>query len=168
MACFTDDGEVLDTELSARLFSLSGHVGQAIKIDGIISSSLEENLFVNKQDILNFNALRNSGFFDTEMEKLEQWAEDMKISLEKEIKDLDAEIKLKKSEAKKTMDLAAKVKLQREVKEMESRRSEKRRSLFEAQDEIDSKKESLLSDIEKRLSQRITEQELFTIRWHLN
>lgn len=168
MACFTDDGEVLDTELSARLFSLSGYVDQAIEVDGVISSSLEESLFANKQDILNLNTIRNSGFFDTEMEKLEQWAEDMKISLEKEIKDLDAEIKLKKSEAKKTMDLAAKVKLQREVKEMESKRSEKRRSLFEAQDEIDSKKESLLSNIEKRLSQRITEKELFTIRWHLN
>lgn len=42
----------------------------------------------------------------------------MKISLEKEIKDLDAEIKLRKSEAKKMMNLKAKVKAQRVIKEM--------------------------------------------------
>jgi hypothetical protein len=101
------------------------------------------------------------------MDKLDQWADDMKISLEKEIKDLDAEIKLKRSEAKKMMNLEAKVKAQRTIKEMEKKRSEKRQTLFSAQDEIDNRKEDLLSEIESRLNQHIDQEELFTIKWRI-
>jgi hypothetical protein len=32
------------------------------------------------------NSERNAGFFDTEMEKLDRWAEDMKSSMEIELK----------------------------------------------------------------------------------
>jgi hypothetical protein len=91
----------------------------------------------------------------------------MKISLQKEIEDLDAEIKLKKAEAKKMLNLEAKVKAQRVIKDLEKKRSEKRRSLYEAQDEIDEKKEILLSDVEKRLKQKIESLELFTVKWEM-
>jgi hypothetical protein len=101
------------------------------------------------------------------MDKLDQWADDMKISLDKEIKDLDAEIKLRKSEAKKMMNLEAKVKAQRAIKELEKKRSEKRQNLFEAQDTIDERKEELLTEIENRLKQSIRLTELFTIKWKL-
>ena len=91
----------------------------------------------------------------------------MKISLDKEIKDLDAEIKLRKSEAKKMLQLDAKVRAQRAIKDLEKKRSEKRQHLFEAQDMIDERKESLLTEIEQRLSQEINTTELFTLKWRL-
>jgi len=53
------------------------------------------------------------------------------------------------------LNLEAKVKSQRQIKELEKKRSEKRQTLFSAQDEIDEKKEILLSNIEKRLNQKI-------------
>ena len=89
----------------------------------------------------------------------------MKLSLDKEIKDLDAEIKLRKSEAKKMLNLEAKVKAQRAIKDLEKKRSEKRQHLFEAQDTIDDRKENLLDEIERRLKQEINTTELFTIKW---
>ena len=134
---------------------------------GIKLFTFKESLFSLKQEILNENALRNHNFFDVEMDKLDQWADDMKISLEKEIKDIDAEIKLKKAEAKKTMNLELKVKAQRAIKDLEAKRGEKRKHLFQAQDDIDSKKENLLSEIESRLNHKIAETELFTIKWKL-
>ena len=63
--------------------------------------------------------------------------------------------------------LADKVAAQREIKEMERKRAEKRMNLFEAQDEIDAKKEDLLVKIEQMLEQKIDEEELFTIRWRI-
>jgi hypothetical protein len=101
------------------------------------------------------------------MDKLDQWADDMKLSLDKEIKDLDAEIKLRKYEAKKMLNLEAKVKAQRAIKDLEKKRSEKRQHLFEAQDTIDDRKESLLNEIERRLKQAIKTTELFTIKWKM-
>lgn len=166
-AACTDDGEVLDSEMALLLFSLHATEGQEVDIDSSIKTQLNELHFTTKQDIINTNASKNNDFFDVEMDKLDQWAEDMKISLEKEIRDIDAEIKLRKAEAKKTMNLEAKVKAQRAIKDLESKRSEKRKRLFLAQDEVDERKENLLSEIEDRLNQSITETELFTIRWKL-
>jgi hypothetical protein len=39
--------------------------------------------------------------------------------------------------------------------------------LFSAQDDIDDKKETLLTSIEKRLNQKIDQKELFTIKWKM-
>ena len=164
-SCITDNGENIDTEIAQRFFSLQAKEGNSIYVDNEAASKLNEVLFSNTQSVISDNANRNKDFFDTEMDKLDQWADDMKISLDKEIKDLDAEIKLRKSEAKKMLQLDAKVKAQRAIKDLEKKRSEKRQHLFEAQDMIDERKENLLTEIEQRLRQEINTTELFTIKW---
>ena len=128
---------------------------------------MNDHLSDYKKEILDINSERNRNFFDIEMDKLDQWADDMKISLEKEIKDLDAEIKLRKAEAKKMLNLETKVSAQRIIKDMEKKRNEKRQLLYTAQDEIDEKKENLLTDIEKMLKQKIDQKEVFTIKWRI-
>lgn len=167
LACVTDSGETMDKETAERLFSLTASVGNTVDVPQEVKPLFKDLLYQQEQEIISVNALRNRDFFDTEMDKLDQWAEDMKISLEKEIKDLDAEIKLRKSEAKKMMNLEAKVKAQRVIKEMEKKRSEKRQTLFVAQDDIDGRKDDLLTDIESRLNQSINQKELFTIKWKI-
>lgn len=167
VACITQDGAIINKETAERLFSLMATVGDPVNVPETIAQLFVEALFQQEQEIVTANAIRNRDFFDTEMDKLDQWADDMKISLEKEIKDLDAEIKLRKSEAKKMMQLEAKVKAQRFIKEMESKRNKKRQTLFAAQDEIDEKKDDLLTSIENRLNQHIDNNELFTIKWKI-
>lgn len=101
------------------------------------------------------------------MDKLDTWASDMKVSLEREITDLDAEIKLRKAEAKKMLQLKDKVAAQRNIKELEKKRADKRQNLYEAQDEVDARMEELLTKVEKMLEQKVEEKELFTLRWRL-
>ena len=61
-----------------------------------------------------------------------------------------------------------KVEAQRMVKDLEKRRSEKRRSLYEAQDEIDAQKDKLFDEVEKTLMQKgFREETLFTIKWRI-
>lgn len=162
-----DDGTVLESDMALKLFSLDGTEEGSISLDPEFAQKMEEIHYANCQDIITSNAIKNSDFFDEEMDKLDQWADDVKIGLLKEVNDLDSEIKLRKSEAKKILNLEEKVKAQRNVKDLEKKRDEKRKRLYEAQDEVDEKKENLLSDIERRLEQNITETELFTIRWKL-
>ena len=102
-----------------------------------------------------------------EIEKLERWAEDLKEGLEQELKELDAEIKGLKKQAKLQVDLEAKLELHRQAKEREAERSRKRRALYDAQDEIERKKESLISDVEAKLQQRVETEGLFTVRWEV-
>ncbi len=167
ISCFTESGELIDGDTGARFFSIGAKEGGVVNLPLQTAETFKELIFKEKQEVLSENANRNRDFFDVEMDKLEQWAEDMKISLDREIKDLDAEIKLRKGEAKKMLNLEAKVKAQRQIKELEKKRSEKRQTLFEAQDQIDDKKETLLTDIEKMLSQKIEQKELFTFKWKM-
>ncbi|MPN47646.1 hypothetical protein SDC9_195249 [bioreactor metagenome] len=165
LSCITDEGTEIVSEIAQRLFSLQAKEKDLLYLDPETESRLSKNIARNRMEIVTTNALRNRDFFDTEMDKLDQWADDMKISLEKEIKDLDAEIKLRRAEAKRILSLEAKVAAQREIKKLEKVRSEKRQSLFTSQDEIDERKDNLLNDIEKMLNQKIKQEELFTIKW---
>lgn len=167
LSCITDEGIEIEPEVSQRLFSLLAKEKDLLYLDPETESRLSKNITKYRQEIVTNNALRNRDFFDTEMEKLDQWADDMKISLEKEIKDLDAEIKLRRAEAKRMLTLESKVIAQREIKKLEKVRNEKRQSLFASQDEIDERKENLLTDIEKMLHQKLFQKEVFTIRWRV-
>ncbi len=106
-------------------------------------------------------------FDDTEMEKLDKWADDVKSSIELELKELDREIKARKTEAKKILKLEEKVKAQRQIKEMEKKRNELRQNLYQAQDEVDVRKENLINEIEARMKQKTETNELFTIKWEV-
>jgi adenine-specific DNA-methyltransferase len=48
-----------------------------------------------------------------------------------------------------------------------AQRSEKRRSLFDAQDKVDQQREELIRNIEGKLTQKAGLEELFVIRWKL-
>lgn len=157
----------IDSEIAQKLFSLPAKTANTTSISDETDLLLKDLFKAQKQEVLEDNMQRNAEFFDQEYDKLDKWADDMKISLEREIKDIDAEIKLRKAEARKTLDLQSKVKEQRAIKDLEKKRNEKRKHLFEAQDQIDDKKDDVLSNIEKRLAQRIEEKELFTIKWEL-
>lgn len=157
----------IDSEIAQKMFSLPAKTSNVVSISNETDQLLKEVFNAQKQEVLEDNLQRNAEFFDQEYDKLDKWADDMKISLEREIQDIDAEIKLRKAEARKKLDLQTKVKEQRAIKELEKKRNEKRKHLFEAQDQIDDKKDAILSNIEERLAQRIVEQELFTIEWEL-
>lgn len=167
LSCITDEGAEIEPEIAQRLFSLRTEEKDLLYLDPETESRLSKSIARYRQEIVTTNALRNRDFFDTEMDKLDQWADDMKISLEKDIKDLDAEIKLRRAEAKKMISLESKVAAQREIKKLEKERNEKRQSLFASQDEIDERKGNLLTGIEKMLDQKLIQEEVFTIKWRV-
>jgi len=162
----TDDGTIFDDEQAQRLFSLSGTCTE-LKHEIPCGNQLQQIFEAGKARIVAEISARNSVFFDEEMEKLEKWAEDLKNGLELELKELDREIKFLKTESKKILKLDEKLKAQKDIKELEKKRNTKRRTLFEAQDEVDSRKEELIEGVEARLRQQIRADELFAVRWRV-
>lgn len=167
VACLTDSGDWVYPEVAERMLMLPAVQGEACTVGNEILALLDERIQEMYGVISEESSQRNNTFFDEEMEKLDCWADDMKIALEREIFDLDQEIRLRKSEAKKLNRLEQKVTAQRLVKDLERKRNEKRQNLYQAQDEIDERKEQLLSKIEKMLSQKTEQCNLFTIKWRL-
>jgi len=167
MCGIADDGLELDIEQCQRLFSLSAAVSPFLDKGwaGMAEKQIEKIAHRQKEEILQNNAERNGGFFDDEMEKLDKWADDVKSSIELELKELDRDIKARKTEAKKILKLEEKLSAQRDIKEMEKKRNTLRQNLYQAQDEVDVRKENLINEIEARLKQKIESNELFTIKW---
>jgi SNF2 family DNA or RNA helicase len=164
----TEDGTELEIDQCQRFFSLPAITASSVsKVNSSMKKRINEIAHKQEVKILQDNSQRNAAFFDDEMDKLEKWAEDKKNSLEFELKDLDKEIKLRKTEAKKILNLEEKVKAQRQIKEMEKKRSNMRQNLYQAQDEVDERKEKLIGEIEMRLKQKIERAELFTVKWRL-
>jgi hypothetical protein len=168
LAGHSDDGALLDDEQCRRIFSLDAtlrHFKDTISLSA--KESLSESIEAQKAIILQGISQRNSGFFENEMGKLEHWADDVKSSLEIELKNLDKEIRFRRTESKRILNLDEKVDAQREIKEMEKKRNVLRQDLFRAQDEVDVKKEDLIGKIEIQLKQQLLMKDLFTVRWQM-
>jgi adenine-specific DNA-methyltransferase len=165
LAAVRDSGEALDEEVAKRLMTLPGSVGQGVLLEG--GNALRVVIESREASIRHAIGERNGRFFEAEAEKLEGWADDLKLGLERDIKDLDRQIKEARRGAAGALSLEDKLAGQKRIKALETQRKEKRRSLFDAQDEIDAKRDSLISEIEAKLAQRTELRPLFTIRWHL-
>jgi len=166
LAACTDDSEILSTEKCQRLFSVNAQTQPSSEI--LIEQFrdiFEQTYSTQFNNIVVQNSERNNIYFDDEMNKLEKWSDDMRNAIRNEIKELDKDIKSRKTEARKQNNLELKIKEQRVIKQLEKTLAEKRYNQYKYEDEVESKKESLLDDVEKRLKQQTSEVILFTVRW---
>ena len=166
VAAVTEEGSVLDEETGTRLLSLPGEVTATtsdllhLEMLGAITRQRQATI---QKDI----SERNASFFGAEAEKLDGWADDLKVGLEREIKELDRQIKEARRAALVGLTLEEKLAGQKQIKALESLRNQKRRSLFDAQDEVDRQREELIASIEAKLQQTESALGLFSIRWAL-
>ena len=167
ISCYTDSGDIVYPDIVERMLLQTAKATNEISASNDIIQRLETGISEQLSSVMDSCALRNSKFFDEEMTKLESWADDMKVALEREIKDMDSEINLRRSNARKMSDLAQRVAEHRIIKDLENKRAEKRHRLFEAQDEVDVRKNILLTNVERMLEQKVEQTELFTIKWRV-
>ena len=160
-----DDGSLLDQEFGVRLMSLSAVVNRPCTLS--VPKAIQGIIEQRKISIQNVISNRNAAYLEAEAEKLEGWSEDLKIGLEREIKDLDRQIREARRTATAALTLESKLVGQKHIKALEAIRNQKRRNLFEAQDNIDQHREDLISKIEEKLTQHSVLEKLFTIRWAL-
>jgi len=162
----TDEGQVLDEEVSARLLTLPGSVAGMSRAQP--AHATFETLIQQRQAVIQRSiSERNARFFEAEAEKLDGWADDLKVGLEREIKDLDRQIKEARRAATAALTLEDKLAGQKQIKALEAQRNQKRRSLFDAQDQVDKQREELIAQIEGKLAQVTRLENLFRLRWRL-
>jgi len=77
------------------------------------------------------------------------------------------EIREAKKVKRLAQDLEINIAAQKRINELEQQRNHKKRTLFDAQDDIEQKKDSLIADVESRLQQRTSREQLFAVRWRL-
>jgi ERCC4-related helicase len=192
-AAIDADGNVFDADVTDRLLGMPGSPVPLPRVDGApLQQSLSDDLAPAQQNMLDLGAAnvpippalqqrineqealvigdlesRNLLFFSQETEKLDAWADDLKIGLEREIKDLDRQIKEARTRSKRTATLADKLQAQKEQRDLERQRDKKRRELFDRQDQIQARRDSLIDELEQQLGQQVTATRLFAVEWEL-
>jgi superfamily II DNA or RNA helicase len=165
LAAITDDGNALDSKTAMRLFDLPVRQEKATVqgMDETVSQSIQQQ----RNAVLNDIAVRQAAWFDDELEKLDNWAEDKRTGLKSDLKELDDEVKALKRAIRQTGNLPDKLTLQRQARALETKRDEAWRAYDDAARKIDVQKDDLLDQVEKRLGQNASDEELFTIRFKI-
>lgn len=168
VAAVDANGNAFDEQVTERLLNLP--CASNVQLG---SSSAEHRppleAEIERQKILVVADLetRNLGAFTQETEKLDDWADDLKVGLERDIKELDRRIKESRTKSKGAATLADKLAAQKEQRDLEGQRDRKRRELFDRQDEIQRKRDGLIDELERQLKQEISVSTVLTCEWEL-
>jgi ERCC4-related helicase len=165
LAGILDNGQPMDPAACKRLFDLAAEAGQPLLLES--PGSLVGGIQSEQQRVLRDLEGRNGKWLDAEIEKLDRWTEDLKFGLEQEIKDLDKEIREARRESVAATSLQHKLEHQRLLKDLTAARNQRRKDLFIAQDEVEARRETLITDVEGKLKQQQELTPLFTVRWSL-
>ena len=166
-----DDGTTIDPEQCHRMFSINGLSQEAESSAAAqhttMSKELKTKFDREKNTIVNDISTKNAQYFEVELDKLDKWGEDKRISLKTTLKELDDEIKELKKEARIAPNLPEKLELQKKVRDLSKKRDLAWKEYDESAHEVEKQKDALIDEIEARMSQNIKEEPLFTVRWRL-
>lgn len=163
----TADGTTLAEDDPEKLLRLPATTQATSLFNNADEATLMADVANRKAELLRDINQRNLGYFEQEVQKLDAWADDLKLGLEQEIKEIDREIKEVRRTAATSPTLEEKLSWQKRQREMEGKRSKLRRDLFARQDEIEVKRNDLISQLEVQLQQQVAELTLFTVEWEL-
>lgn len=165
IAALTDDGMAVDAAAATRLFELP--VQKSPANDDHMPDTVRAAAKAQRKIILDDMAARQAKWFDDEIDKLDNWAEDKRAGLKADLKDIDEEIKALKKEVRQTGNLPDKLALQRKARLLEAKRDEAWRAYDAAAKDIEIQKDGLLDQVEERLGQAVSDEELFAIRFEV-
>ena len=166
VAASTRNGVALAEDDPEKLLRLPATLLPAGLFDAA-DAALPADVEARKAALLRDINQRNLGYFEQEVQKLDAWADDLKLGLEQEIKAIDREIKEVRRTAAISPTLEEKLSWQKKQRELESKRNRLRRELFARQDEVEAQRNDLISQLEAQLQQQIEECTLFTVEWEL-
>ena len=171
-AAIDNQGNTIPAEVVQKLMQLPAYEeadNRNLQVAELLDSELTLDLILEaeRNQVEKSVNDRNLSFFEQEVNKLDDWADDLKEGIEVSIKELDKEIKDVRREAKIAPTLEEKLTLQKQQKRLESQRNKSRRELFDKQDEVDERREALIESLEGKLNKKITVETLFAVKWRV-
>ena len=164
---FDDDGKTLDQETCEKLFICRGRVLGTLDVPEADRQRLSADADRHAKATISKSLERNSHHFNEAREQLEKWADDMVIAVEKELRDTKDQIKALNRQSRQATTVEEQHQLQEKIKDLEKKKRRQRQRIFDVEDEIMEKRDTLIDSLEKRMQQKTSSKLLFTIRWKI-
>jgi len=165
-AC-TDDLTEVNKDEAKRIFNLPAAIYPSSLPDENVRNHLEviENRMI--ESLKAGIEKHNKDFSQQQTDKIIKWADDLIQNAENEIDITKKRIKEVKRNLRQAVSGEELLALNKELTELEAKKRKQRQQIFDIEDEIESKRDELISEIEERMQQNITRTELFTIGWRI-
>jgi len=162
---YSDDRKLLDQETCEKFFACRAAVANVIETPPEVQRNLDRFSRDQVQEQLEKSRQLNNTFFIEECDKLDKWADDMVIGVEKELQQNKARLKALNREARITRDTVGQHQLQVQIKNLEYEKRSIRKKLFDVEDEIMLKRDAFIEKLQQRMNNEHKVETLFTIRW---
>ena len=158
-------GDSLDQETMEKMFQCAGRVEGAVDVPAAVVQRLAAESTRHAQATVSRSLEANHRHFQEAREKLQRWADDMVLAVDKALHDTKERIKALEREARHATTLTEQHRIQEEIQKLEKVKRRQRQNIFKVEDEIMEKRDALIDALEQRLAQRTESETLFTIRW---
>lgn len=166
LSAIDDEGTALTEDLAARFFTLDGAVDDAPP--GEAPAALGELERARCRFVQEEVARRGQRYLDEEELKLDARVEDIRVSLEAEVKALDKEAAALKKASKQAKSLDEKIEIQKKMRRAELARDEKHQQLYAELARYRRDRDEYIQGMERMLKgRRERATEVFTLRWVL-
>lgn len=165
-SAFTEDGEYLDPEICEKLFQCRAMVAES-HMPVAAQERLTAEARCHTEATISKALEQSSRFFREERERLSKWSDDLVVAAEKELRDTKAKIKHWQRQARAATTLGEQHEIESKLLELQRLQRRQRQRIFDVEDEIIAKRDSLIRDLEARMQQTVNEETLFTITWEL-
>ena len=162
---FDAAGASLDQETMEKFFGCAGRVEADASIPPAEQQRLDAESERHAKATVSRSLEQNNVHFQAAREKLEKWADDRVLSVEKALADTKEQIKALRRQARQAVTLEEQHAIQQKVQKLEKQQRRQRQEIFNAEDEIMEKRDALIESLERRLAQYTATDALFTIRW---
>ena len=140
---------------------------EPVEIDENINMLLKEKINIVAENKSIESEQNNMKYFQQEEERLESWAKDMVQRLEIELKNIKDLIREKERQARHASSMEEKYNINKELQELNSKKSKMRRNLEDNEDAVYEKRNALIEEIKSRMVKDTKLEEIYTIAWEV-
>lgn len=153
-------------------FNLSPLCGGIEKINTQISDTIVSRLNANsKQHIIttiNNVDSRNLSFFKEEEDRIYRWERDVIDGIEQELDIVKRNIRETERLARQAENIEERISLEAKAEDLRRQKRRKRNELENREDEISVRRKELVAELERKMIQTTSSDNLFIVRWSTN
>jgi superfamily II DNA or RNA helicase len=158
-------GRSLPSETLERLMAAPARAAGAATVPADVSARLDAEAMRAREAAVSASAERTRGAYQAQREKLDRWADDKVLALERALAATRDQIRALRRESRLATTVDAQVENQRRARELEDQQRAQRRAIFEAEDAIAGERDRLIAALERRIAQTVHHETLMTIEW---